>query len=356
MSKVGAINYRKIKRISPSQFCSMKGCVYKSLLAEAFGKKPLLPISPNAYLGTVLHKLLEQISKNEIRSEEELNLKFDEEIRLMESTLKQEGYECFVPLQKNVWDFGVKKILLKKHLNPVIKESKQDNGAKFISEKWFESKDSLIGGRIDLVIEDGKGIEIVDFKTGAITQDVLDDNGETFAEIKKEYKEQLKLYAYLFYDCTNKFPTKLSLVDLARKKFNIDFSQEECRVIFEEAKGLLRYTNESIEISEFMANPNEQNCKYCLYRPACPFYLQYIKVNGFFNDVCGLVKNVVRYQNGNATVFIEQGGKTLSVIGFGRDKFEYFYSNLNKQINIFNLKKESNGLVYSVTKTTMIYD
>ena len=63
MNKVGKIAFRKINRISPSQFYSMKNCAYKSLLAEAFEKKPLIPISPAAYFGTVLHKILELIAK-----------------------------------------------------------------------------------------------------------------------------------------------------------------------------------------------------------------------------------------------------------------------------------------------------
>jgi hypothetical protein len=58
MNKIGEIQFKKIKRISPSQFYSMKNCAYKSLLAEAFDKKPLLPVSTNAYLGIVLHKIL----------------------------------------------------------------------------------------------------------------------------------------------------------------------------------------------------------------------------------------------------------------------------------------------------------
>ena len=51
----------------------MKNCPYKSLLAEAFNKKPLLPISPNAYFGTVVHKMIELISKGLIRNEIEFN-------------------------------------------------------------------------------------------------------------------------------------------------------------------------------------------------------------------------------------------------------------------------------------------
>ena len=56
MNKIGEINFKEIKRISPSQFYSMKNCAYKSLLAEAFDKKPLLPVSLNAYFGTVLQR------------------------------------------------------------------------------------------------------------------------------------------------------------------------------------------------------------------------------------------------------------------------------------------------------------
>jgi hypothetical protein len=55
----------------------------------------------------------------------------------------------------------------------------------------------------------------------------LDDEGEIFSDIKEEYKEQLKLYAYLYFETNGKFPTQLSLVDLAKQKFTIDFTESE---------------------------------------------------------------------------------------------------------------------------------
>ena len=67
MNKIGEINFKEVKRISSSQFYSMKNCAYKSLLAEAFDRKPLLPLSPNAYFGTVLHKMLELIAKGIVK-------------------------------------------------------------------------------------------------------------------------------------------------------------------------------------------------------------------------------------------------------------------------------------------------
>jgi hypothetical protein len=76
MKIIGNIAFKKINRVSPSQFHSMKNCAYKSLLAEAFEKKPFLPVSPNAYLGTVLHKKLELISSLELDDKKERTIPF----------------------------------------------------------------------------------------------------------------------------------------------------------------------------------------------------------------------------------------------------------------------------------------
>jgi CRISPR/Cas system-associated exonuclease Cas4 (RecB family) len=355
MNKVGKIEFRKINRISPSQFYSMKNCAYKSLLAEAFEKKPLLPVSPNAYFGTVLHKMLELISKYTVRNEDDFNRMFDEQVKAVEDNLKKQGYDFYIPLQKNVKDFGMKKVLLK-HLRVLSEQPPKVSRVKYLTEKWYESKDKLIAGKIDLVIEAAEVTEIFDFKTGAITQDVLDDAGETFSEVKDEYKEQLKLYAYLYFENTGRFPTSLSLVDLTKQKFSVSFSLSECNSIFDEAKNLLKSTNDSISKGTFAVNPTEINCKYCLYRPACSFFLKQIENNYIFNDVSGSVKNVVRYQNGNVSVFLECGKRQLKITGFQSDKFEELINSRNKQISIYNLRKEATEFVYSAIKTTIIYE
>lgn len=355
MNQINKIEFRRINRISPSQFFSMKNCAYKSLLAEAFDKRPLLPISANAYFGIVIHKMLELISKRIVISEDDFNRIFDEQIVLVERDIHHQGYDFFVPLQKNVKDFGIKKILLKKHLRDEFLYPSEKSFVKYYSEKWFESKDKIIGGKIDLIIEAGEEVEIIDFKSGAITKDFLDDTGDTYTDIKEEYKDQLKLYAYLYYENTGRFPTVLSLVDLAKQKFKVSFIQSECKSIFDESKIILQSTNDSISKGTFAANPTEVNCKYCLYRPACSFFRQII--NDFsFNDVSGSVKNVVRYQNGNVTVFLESGSRQLTVTRFSSEKFEDLNAYRNKQIGIFNLRKEATEFVYSATKTTMIYE
>lgn len=354
MNRVGEIVYKKIQRISPSQFYSMKNCSYKSLLAEAMNKNPLLPISANAYYGTVLHKILELISKGIIQNEVDFNNTFQEQIHLMEDKLVEDGYSFFVPLQLKVKDFIMKKILLKEHL--INASEKRISNVNFLSEKWYESKDKLIGGKIDLIIEAESETEILDFKSGEITQDVLDDDGDITSEVKTEYKEQLKLYAYLYFENTGNFPTRLSLISLAKQKISIDFSEEECSKIFEEAKSLLKSTNNCIDRSEFSANPTEENCKYCLYRPACSFFLEKIDTDNSFNDISGSIKNVVKFQNGNVNLYLDFGGVLLTISNLQSEKFEELNQNRTKKIYVFNLRKDSREFFYSATKTTIIYE
>jgi CRISPR/Cas system-associated exonuclease Cas4 (RecB family) len=356
ISKLRNIEYKEINRISPSQFYSMKSCAYKSVLAAAFEKKPLLPVSPNAYFGVVLHKILELIAKRVIKNEEEFNLEFDNQVKSQEEFLCKNGYDFFTPLQKNVKDYGMKKVLLKKHLRQISTSPDAQLLASIYSEKWYQSKDNRIAGKIDLIIENGDYIEIVDFKTGAILQDALDDNGEVFYEIKKEYSDQLKLYAHLYFENTGKYPSKLTLIDLAKQRFEIEFSPEECKQIYDEANQLLSETNQSIINKKFNANPTSDNCKYCLYRPGCSFFIDNLDLENSFNDVVGLLKQVVKYRNGNISLILNNSSGNIVVAGLSGDRNDDFSSFQNKQIGVFNLRREGSEFAFSSTKITMIYE
>lgn len=356
MNKIGDINFKEIKRISPSQFYSMKNCAYKSLLAEAFDKKPLLPISLNAYFGTVLHKMLELIAKGVVKNEDDFNFEFDKQIKIVENDLQKNGFGFFVPLQKKLKNFGLKRVQLKKHLRSEPEQSINLDNTRFNSEKWLESKDNLIGGKVDLIIENGNYVEIIDFKTGAITQDYLDDEGETYSDVKEEYKEQLKLYAYLHFENTGVFPAKLSLVDLAKQKFEVEFTESECKIISDEAKNLLNATNECVRNNSFSANPTETNCKYCLFRPACSFFLKKLETDFSFNVVLGEIQDVKKFLNGNVSVYLQNGERRITVKNLASDRYDELNANKNKKISIYNLRKEATDFVYSATETTMIYE
>lgn len=356
MEKIGDIEFKEIKRISPSQFLSMKNCAYKSLLAEAFNKAPLLPLSPNAYFGTVLHNMLEQITKGIIKSEEEFNTEFDKQVEYLEQDLQNKGFGFFLPIKLKIRDFGLKKIQLKKHLPDNSKTPSISSNAKFYSEKWFESQDKSIVGILDLVIENGNEVEIIDFKTGTIKQDYLDDNGEVYSDVKHEYKDQLKLYAYLYFENKNILPSKLSLVDLAKHKLSVEFSEAECKSLFEEAKRLLLSTNDCINTKLFLANPTVENCKFCLYRPACTFFHDKFEFDLSFNDIVGTIIDVKKFRNGNVSLSLLNGTNTIVIKNFMDDKYDSLNIYKHKRLRFYNLKRELIEFVYSITDTTIIYE
>jgi len=334
----------------------MKNCSYKSILARAFNRKTLLPISPNAYFGTVMHKVLERLNKIGTMDESLFNSVFSDEISAMEENLKKEGYEFFVPLQKTVQNFGMRKILLKRHLKSEVDSSNPPSDCKPQSEQWISTKDDLVGGYIDLILESTTYTELIDLKTGAITRDLLDDSGELFTEIKPEYSDQLKLYAYCYFESRGRYPDKLTIVDLEKKRFDVSFTHEECVILYNEAKTLLKAINEAIKNQIFTPLISEENCKYCLYRPACLYYNSYIENNTPFNDVIGNLETVIKHQNGNISISIKNNCGVYTVTGIETEEYSELLLRQGNKIGIYNLSKEAKEMVYSSRKTTVIYE
>jgi hypothetical protein len=174
---------------------------------------------------------------------------------------------------------------------------------------------------------------------------MLDDDGEVYQEIKPEYKEQLKLYAYLYYENTGKFPTKLSLVDLSKQKFVVEFTRQECKKLFEEAKILLNKVNSSIESNELnsLAKPSDTNCKYCLYRPACKYYLSWLPDIQRTKDVYGKLLNIKQFLNNNINASVLFGDKTVVITGIDSSFMDFLNANLNCVIGIYSLRNNQDN-------------
>ena len=148
----------------------------------------------------------------------------------------------------------------------------------------------------------------------------------------------------------------MSLIDLAKQKFTVEFSEKECKTIFEEAKNLLKATNGCISRNSFFAIPTETNCKSCLYRPACSFFQRKLETDFSRNDVSGEIRDVKEFLNGNVSIFLQNGERQLIIKNFSPEKYEELNVSRNKKINIYNLRKEVVDFAYSTTETTMIYE
>jgi ethanolamine utilization protein EutP (predicted NTPase) len=340
------ISVKEIQRVTPSQFTVMSRCIYRVVLASSLDHDFVLPISANAYFGTLAHKILEKFEKGAITTIDEFEYAFSVQVNKIEKELEERGFHFMLPLSAHVKDFGVKKALLRRHLKRDQKSGV--GGFHYITEKWYQSSDSSIGGKIDLVIVKGASVEIVDFKTGKIEEEIIGENGVPSLELKKEYTDQLKLYAYLYFEKTSVFPSSLALVDLVNRKYYVEFSESECRTIYEKAKLLLSETNERIRRNELNAIPSDDLCKFCLFRPGCSFFISYLERSEVQTDVVGIVTHVVRLLNRSVTVFLNRNGTSIRVNRLLIDFKE-------RKIAFFNLKKAQASSDYSATKMTLYY-
>lgn len=354
--EVPEIDFKPVIRITPSSYTALKGCHFKFILSRAVGSKSILPVSIHSYKGTFAHSILENISRGNIHDEETFLNYFEIKLNEIDNQILQDGNEIYYPLRKKLQNFGLLKINLKKFLNEKKDKKVQSRPSNFFSEMWCESTDKQVGGKIDLVAEYPEYIEIIDFKTGAITEELIDDEGEKFEEIKTDYQEQLKLYAALYYEQTGKKPDDLYLIDLHRNKFKINFSLAESMELLVDAKEMLLTINKEISSGNFSAVTSVDNCKFCLNRPACKAY-QSALLNGLAtNDLSGKIIKAQKFLNGNVSLFLETKFGNVTIKNFSISSFESFQKAINKTITIYNIKADRIENSFIANHMTRVYE
>lgn len=349
------IKYKPLTRIAPSHFYAMVQCPYKIVLAEAFDRRPLIPLSPNAYIGSVFHKLMEKIVKGQI-TEETFNDIWESEIKSKEDELRQEGVTFCLPLKNHVQNIGLKKILIRNQIKINQNTSANKNkDVEYISEKWLQNEEGTVGGMLDLITRFGNIVSISDFKTGKLTYSMVDESGEIVSLIKEEYEYQLKLYAQLYFINYKVYPDHLYLIDTNKSSIEIDFTHGECLNLYNQAINLHTKVNANIMEGNFstLANCSKANCKYCLYRPACSFYHSWLPTNLETNDIIGELIEVKRFLNGNINVTIGINGNLFSIVEID-SSFTIDEHQLGSIIGFFGLKRKNEN-TYSMNRNSCIY-
>jgi CRISPR/Cas system-associated exonuclease Cas4 (RecB family) len=349
------ITFRKLESISPSRFNTLKNCTYRGLLARALGSKPLLPVPANASFGTVLHTMLELISKGIVSTEAAFEEAFAHEVAEMEKKIAHTGFDGTLPLQLHVKDYAVKKILVKKRLREEPRPASMPSSRNYIVEQAYRSNDGCVVGKIDLIVESDQDVQIIDFKTGVVYKDVSTD-GEPVVALKDEYQDQLKLYAYIYFETTGKFPTQLSVIDLQNKLYSISATPAECQNIFQQAKNLLTAVNRQVDTGVYAVTPDIAHCTTCQYRPACSFFRKEITRINPHRDLGGIVEKVVKRSDGKITISLQGQDYQASITGFPADAYEYFVQRTGKSMAVFNIRKAGGETAYNVTKHTAIYE
>src|SRR5690606_15362982 len=104
--------------------------------------------------------------------------------------------------------------------------------------------------------------------------------------------------------------------------------------------------------------PDLNNCKSCLYRPACNFYwnLPLPNTDSIFRDIKGDVTEVKQFRNGNLNAILYKDGRELKVSHI-KSKFLHFLSDIiGKEVAFYNVKQGGIPDTYQAIKTTNVYE
>lgn len=345
---------KPIKRISPSRYTAMKKCPYKVVLANSY-PAPLLPYPPANHLGNVIHECIRLIVTGEIRTGTEFDAMWNCLLAKQEKALEDLGFGFFTPLSENVPGYTIKKLQVKSLLKSREKTEVQQGknmDTTTLTEKWLESQDSLIGGFADIIINWNNYTKLSDFKSGKI---LLEEG-----EIKEEYEDQLKLYAYLHSEVYGKYPDELSIIDLEKKEYRIDFTPKDCEELANKSREALSYINNLIQKDDqrALAKPDLDNCKRCLYRPACDYYweLPIFETDSIFKDVRGYVVKVKQFRNGNLNATLNTEGRELTITHLNGEYFTFLKSSVGKEVAFYNIKQGGTPERFQAIKTTKVYE
>jgi RecB family exonuclease len=312
-------------RLSPSTAYSFYLCPLKEVLRFNKVIAPL-PVFPAARLGSAIHAVLEEASKKMIRNEVDFNERWAFNVKRIESIMEHVPAEQhLVPLEDSERTFEVKKLQTWKLIKEALSHSNYSEKPAFsIAEKFINSPSTSIGGRIDLVLTDIDGAEILDYKTG----EVMDESGL----LKEEYRIQMKLYAALYHETYSSWPKKLTLVSLSGKRHEVGFTHEECSKLILHLKDKLEEVNQKIldgEPLSNLANPSPEACKFCLYRPECQSYWMKREDTEYWpKDVAGNVLEKTVSGMGLVRIVIENFGKKFIIRGLSR---RHSLNNLNPE-------------------------
>lgn len=232
------------------------------------------------------------------------------EERMMESPVDRR----FVPLVKSVPDMMVLRAKALMRASQIagsrgargdVSREVSNSGAEFS----VRSKSGMITGRIDRVIDTNGGIVLQDYKSGPIT---AREGGA--AEVKPEFRQQLHLYAILYFETAGAWPVRLELVPLVGDSAEVSFTPSECLKILDEAERAVRDIDVTLtkfaatpELAEQqLARPSPTACRFCPYRPACSTYLAFDRtgLDDWPADAWGKVASVTKLGNGNLAIGI----------------------------------------------------
>ncbi|MFF2110593.1 RecB family exonuclease [Rhodococcus koreensis] len=353
-----------VSAVSPSRFCGMRQCPLREAWS-AGGAQSLVPSSPRAFLGTVIHKLVETATEE---AEEVLSQRFDDltteaNLRLSDDPIQRR----WVPLATHAPEYTEMRRRAIKRAQAAARQfdGRSTRGRRRAGpEVRVSARSGQIRGSIDEVDLSGGRVVLRDLKTGNVRK-----SGTSTPEPKPEYATQLQMYAAMYAEdreiSGGRWPDSLELVPLYGASLAVPYERAECTALLDEAVQALRMVNDVIgshdNAETLLARPSPEVCRWCPYRPACKAYRCAASVAAnpaWPPDVWGLVVDRALRGNGTLAISLRQGDNLYRVRDIPRtptihpeiDRLE-----LGRSLAIFGLVRARAADTFSAGPFTVIH-
>ncbi|TGE21537.1 hypothetical protein E5K00_14735 [Hymenobacter aquaticus] len=265
--------------VSPSQFVRLQRCAYQVLLERSPEGKMLLAVSGSGSgpggagpLGTIIHKVLEAANTSGISTVAEFEAEWNRQVECQEAELLKKQQQHLVPLAYRAHQYAVRKLLLCWMLTG---RSKPVSSVPLGVEQRLADSHGVVRGVADLIRRNAAGnLEVVDYKTGRITEPDADSQEPDARRIKPEYITQLQLYAAVLHESSGEWPISMLLADLAGNEYTVPGSLQECSSLLAAAREMFKEVNNQIAAghSEKLARPAKEICHGCQVKQLCEPY------------------------------------------------------------------------------------
>lgn len=208
-------------------------------------------------------------------------------------------------------------------------------------EETIYSKDKVLFGKLDAFFKDDNGIDLVDYKSGAMT------DGES---LKEDYVRQLYFYAYLLTENDNQYPRKISLIGRDLQAVDLPISPQQSIAIAQDMRDTLQRYNDAISNAtppEELAKPSVENCKYCDAKAVCSSFWNLASEMALperAHAVIGIQSSPITTSRRGVSwlnIDIEEGSVNadcLTVSRFDASRYPHIKDQIGQQLMLLNLR------------------
>jgi hypothetical protein len=367
-----------LKAISPSRFTALQECALREVWS-ASQTPQLLPSSPSARLGSIIHRLLQEAGEGRLIncSEARIDHRLQELIKDAEQVMLLTWLERhLVPLSGSIPDFEVRCIRTRKraleisetisHVDKKLSTPRSREKLDHGFELPMSSPDGTVQAKIDAVLPSPEGAVLKDYKSGAI----FADDSELLPTLKVSYEKQLMLYAALYAASKGRWPVRLELVPLTGIPCSVAFNRSDCSLLLEEASEVLQKVNSTIkeavhapqELIKRLGAPSPTNCAYCPYRPGCGPYRSTVSKSEILDDwpkdLWGRLGEIRQLGNGKLLITIQRKDdlRQIRAVTPGQNRHPALQLlKVGEALAVFNLRAGGSKEIFLETSYTVIY-